>query len=78
MLDPDITAEMIQAGTQICNDMCTANCAKNLKGLGGCKTWQEFKDSNPDNFDLLERHVNDEITSVEGIFLAMSRASQKS
>jgi len=76
MLTPDITTEMIQAGDQISSDMMSASVSKNMGGLGGSKTWKEFYKSKPDNLDLLERYANDELTSVECIFIAMCRVSQ--
>jgi hypothetical protein len=72
--DPIVTEPMIEAGRDIAHNLITANVAKSMNGLGGGKTWDEFRNSGAANMDLCNAYVNDEIDSVTAIYLAMHRA----
>ena len=69
------TEAMVHAGQEIAHDLITANCCKSINGLGGGKTWQEFKDGCK-NIELCEMYLNDEIDSVEAIYRAMLAAAR--
>lgn len=68
-----ITEEMVSAGREVARDLITANICKNMNGLGGCKTWEEFK-ATCKHLVLCEQYLNDEIDSVTAIYLAMAQA----
>jgi hypothetical protein len=66
-----VTDKMREAGEQIASDCMDAACRKAFGTLGGGK---EFDVSDfHTNSDLILKYVDDEITSVEAIYLAMER-----
>ena len=73
-LDPDVTAEMIQAGNAMACVLTDAGIAKCMNGLGGSKTWDEFVAQDIKNRDLVLAYLDERIDSVTAIYLAMSRA----
>ena len=71
-----VTEEMREAGSQIASDLIDAQVCFRMGGLGGSKSWEEFKASHSGkNIDLIEQYVNDEIDSVTAIYIAMHRES---
>ena len=58
--------EVIEAGQQIASDLYDAQVAKTL---GVNKDPSEYK-----NGDLIQQYLDEEICSVEAIYLAMKRA----
>ena len=68
-----ITEEMVNAGREVAGDLITANICKSMNGLGGGKTWEEFK-ATCKHLALCEQYINAEIDSVTAIYLAMVQA----
>jgi len=68
-----------QAGLDIADYLMTASVRRAMGGdnLGGCKSYklEDF----PDKYhDLITAYLNDNIISVEGIYIAMKRAEKES
>lgn len=70
------TEAMVAAGQEIAHELITANCCKSMNGLGGGKTWQEFKNTCK-NLELCEMYLNNDIDSVEAIYRAMLAAAKE-
>ena len=71
-----VTKEMQIAGANIASDLLDASVAKAMLGLGGSKTWEEYKGNfTGANFDLIEQYIENTIDSVTAIYIAMQRAS---
>lgn len=70
-----VTPEMIQAGNQIAADLTDASISRQMGGLGGSSTFEEWQQKQDiPNQDLILQYLNDEIDSVTAIFMAMDRA----
>lgn len=72
-----VTKRMREAGEQFASDAIDCYCA----ALGGVDVggklsidWNRFKN----NSDLLRKYLDDEISSVEGIYISMVRAKELS
>lgn len=70
-----ITEKMKQAGEEISSDLIEVSLIKDMGGIGGSKTLDEFYQSCGNNSDLIQAYAEGEIESVEAIYLAMNRAS---
>ena len=70
------TPGMIEAGSRMANDLVMGNMCKSMNGLGGGATWEEFKDKDVPNFELIQAYVDGEICSVEAMYTAMERAKE--
>ena len=70
------TEAMVLAGQEIAHELIMANCCKSMNGLGGGKTWQEFKNTCK-NLELCEMYLNNDIDSVEAIYRAMLAAAKE-
>jgi hypothetical protein len=59
-------------------DLTTASIVKNMSGLGGSGTWEEFiANYKGTDLDLIKRYVEeDDFSAVEAIYIAMKRAEQ--
>lgn len=73
-----ITDKMIKAGNQIAADLLDAAISKDMDGLGGGATLQEWKEKNIKNQDLILKHISGEIDTVTAIYMAMHREAEKS
>lgn len=67
-----LPAHVRQAGEDIASDLFNATIAKSMADLGGGTAKLP---TNPDNQDLIDAHVANRLTSVEAIFIAMTRAA---
>ena len=69
-----ITEAMYEAGKQAVSDAYDASVRKAMYGLGGCKKIDmcDFKV----NTDLIEKYLDDEIDSVQLMYIAMGRAKK--
>lgn len=70
-----VTEEMKEAGNKIASELMDASISKSVGGLGGSRTWEDYKNANKEieNFDLISAYINKEIDSVTAIYLAMDR-----
>ncbi len=68
-----VTDAMREAGEEIASLLMTAQVAKCMNGLGGSKTYGEWLETEMKNKDLVIAYLNDEICSVEAIYIAMGR-----
>jgi len=66
--------KMIEAGQQMAHDLTNASVCWSMNGLGGSKSWRQFINQSLANKDLIEQYVDQEIYSVEAIYMAMERA----
>ncbi len=66
----NITDEMIKAGEDIAGTMYEATVAK---AFGGPKTVPD----SVENYDIINKYLNEEIVSCTGIYMAMERAREK-
>jgi len=66
---------VIKAGQEIANDLMDAHVSKTMGNLGG-HVIRSVSDYN--NSDLIQKYLDDEICSVEAIYLAMKRAEDVS
>jgi len=65
--------EIVDAGSKIASDLCDARVSKEMGDMGG----HIIKDvSDYDNSDLVQKYLDNEIVSVEAIYLAMKRAEE--
>ena len=65
--------EVIEAGQRIASDLIDAQLSKSIGSVGG----RIIKDiSEYDNSDLIQKYLDDEIVSVEAIYIAMKRAEE--
>jgi hypothetical protein len=69
-----VTDAMRKAGSDIADNLMSATVSKAMGGIGGSKTWSEYLENPPQNLDLIEAYVENEIDSVTAIYLAMARA----
>ena len=66
--------EVIEAGEKIASDLIDAQVSKNMGSMGG----HVIKDvSEYDNSDLIQKYLDNEIVSVEAIYIAMKRVEEK-
>jgi len=67
-----VTEKMRKAGNSIVSDLYDAGIHKCMGGLGGCKNldYSDFKA----NLDLIRKYMEDDIDSVQAIYIAMERA----
>lgn len=74
----NVTVEMIEAGQAIAEDLIVASVSKQMRGLGGSLTWDEWCDQHKDtpNLDLIKAFADGEIASVTAIYLAMKRVEK--
>lgn len=72
MLAQPLPAHVRQAGEDIAADLFNASIVKATGNLGGA-TAQPATD--PRNQDIVDAYLAESLTSVEAIFIAMSRAS---
>ncbi len=70
-----VTKEMVEAGMDIASLLVSAKVAKCMNGLGGSQTYAEWFEVEMKNKDLAISYLNDEICSVEAIYIAMRRAA---
>lgn len=69
-----VTKEMQIAGANIASDLIDASVSKSMCGLGGSKTWEEYKGNfTGANFDLIEQYVENSIDSVTAIYISQCR-----
>jgi hypothetical protein len=73
-----VTPAMSKAGSQMASDLMDASIRKSLggDGLGGCKAYK-VKDFRKSNRKIIEKYLRGKIQSVDGIYLAMRKASKK-
>lgn len=66
--------DVVEAGERIASDLWDVAIAKSMNGLGGCraKNIQDYEDS-----DLIQAYLDEEISSVEAIYVAMRRVAEK-
>jgi len=67
---------MIEAGQRIASDLMDAQVSWLMNGIGGGKTWREFINQDLPNKDLIEQYIDQEICSIEAIYIAMERSNQ--
>lgn len=65
---------VVKAGENMASMLMDAQVSKCMDGLGGSKTWEEWLGEDFENKDLVVRYLNEEINSIEAIYLAMQRA----
>lgn len=65
--------EVIEAGEQIASDLMDAQITKSMDTMGGhvVKKISEYNNS-----DLVQKYLDNEIVSVEAIYVAMQRADK--
>jgi hypothetical protein len=68
-----VTDSMVQAGNDIASELITASISKQMDGLGGGLTWNEWLKNDVKNKDLIISYVEKDMSSVEAIYLAMDR-----
>lgn len=68
-----VTLEMQSAGREIASNLMDAQIAKQMNGLGGGTTWEQWLTQPIKNKDLIIAYLNDEIDSVTAIYIAMYR-----
>lgn len=69
-----VTEKMKEAGNKIASDLIDATVAKELEGLCGSKTFEEYCNTfDHDNLDLIKEYVSGTIDSVTVIYIAMER-----
>jgi hypothetical protein len=68
-----ISIGMIKAGQEIASNMIDADISKDFNSLGGGLSWQQWLNKKVKNQDLILQYINNKITSVEAIYLAMDR-----
>jgi hypothetical protein len=74
-----VTEEMKEAGSQIAAELFDAQVSRCLGGTGGSKEWEVFEASyNGENVDLVKQYWEEELVSVEAIYMAMRRAFARS
>jgi len=71
----NVTAAMIEAGERVASDMIDISIAKSFSKDG--EDWRAEVPEDLPNRDLVLQYVEDKISSVTAIFIAMSRAVQK-
>ncbi len=71
-----VTDLMIQAGQDIASNLIMASVSKQMDGLGGGLTWEEWLKTDVKNKDLIIDYAEKDMTAVEAIYLAMARANQ--
>jgi len=69
-----VTDEMIEAGQYMASILIDARIAKDMGGLGGSQTWEEWLGAEVQNKDIVVSYLNEEIGSETAIYLAMCRA----
>lgn len=70
-----LPVKAVAAGTQMASDLMDAQISKAMGTLGG-HTVKEI--STYDNADLIQKYLDQDIISVEAIFIAMQRACVQS
>lgn len=70
-----VTKEMVEAGRDLASLLVEATVAKCMNGFGGSQTYAEWFEVEVKNKDLAVAYLNDEICSVEAIYIAMRRAA---
>lgn len=71
-----VTEVMQKAGENIASNLLDASIENSMGGLGGCR---HLDLSNyRSNQDLIKKYIDEDITSVEAIYIAMERAKGKS
>lgn len=73
-----VTQAMTDAGNAIASDIMDAQISKHMSGLGGSTSWEEWLAHEVPNKDLVSKCVDDEMASVNAIYLAMERERTKS
>ena len=69
------TEDMVHAGHVVSRELIGANVAKSMHGLGGGKTWKEFKPTCKYPY-LCEQYVSGDIDSTQAIYMAMLAAAR--
>jgi hypothetical protein len=69
-----MTKKMIEAGQKMASDLMDAMVSKCMGNMGGhiIKEIENYKNS-----DLIKKYINNEISSVEAIYISMVRAKNK-
>ena len=66
---------MIEAGQQIASDLMDASVCWHMNGLGKSRSWKDYISRDLANKDLIQKYVDQKISSVEAIYIAMDRES---
>lgn len=72
-----LSKEIVEVGQQIASDLMDARVSHDLGKLGKSGKHVIKKVSEYNNSDLIQKYLDDEIDSVEAIYLAMKREEKK-